>query len=393
MARSMVASWRANCSARWRNARIATQAGLHRHLARKRRRPPAGTADRESARHRLQRGALAALGFAAGRRVFSAEQAVVALSKPRFFARGNRPTLDRFVGRNHAERKPSILRARRSERDRRPFRRLVASYENGAPAIRRRLDLTFLRHARPGLAQSRAVVLQALDYLKRDSARGSALFFRRPTRSRWAWREELRRLGIPLDDGTGALAPGLFEQRCWQTWLALQEEPGVPRLIAWLRACEAQGVSVRLGRPLSARDVADVLESALGESLVDDLDFLARHLEDNPHEQSRGAQWPISCAGASPSGGGDVRRFLDTDPRGLALPGWEDHLARLQIDPPAWLRKRDETAFAAHVPRMAAGIDRFANPDARRGGQSFLRQGPSAHLRADDRPDAGVISS
>ena len=29
--------------------------------------------------------------------------------------------------------------------------------------------------------------------------------------------QELRRLNIPLDDGTGTWLPGLFERRCWQS--------------------------------------------------------------------------------------------------------------------------------------------------------------------------------
>jgi len=32
---------------------------------------------------------------------------------------------------------------------------------------------------------------------------------------------------------------------------------------------------------LSARNISDILENALGESLVDDLNFLALHLEEN----------------------------------------------------------------------------------------------------------------
>ena len=123
-----------------------------------------------------------------------------------------------------------------------PFAGLVASYEKGELGGAEDSGLTF-RVTPDMVSHIRAVVLQALDYLKRESCARLGIVFPEANALALGVAEELRRLGIPLDDGTGSLTPGLFERRCWRSWIALQEEPGVPRLIAWVRACEAQGVS------------------------------------------------------------------------------------------------------------------------------------------------------
>src|SRR6202034_1816113 len=122
------------------------------------------------------------------------------------------------------------------------FADLVASYEKGDPGthapVADGINLTF--RVTPELASHiRAVVMQALDYLKRDSCTRLGIVFPEANALALGVAEELRRLGIPLDDGTGSLAPGLFERRSWPGWLALQGEPGAARLIAWVRACEA----------------------------------------------------------------------------------------------------------------------------------------------------------
>jgi hypothetical protein len=316
--------------------RIASQAGLHRHLRRK-----------ASSREESLIANLLVVGFNAAHWplwdllkavVFSAGKTVVALSEPRFFAE----EIDQLWISSWEEvtRTESLSPIGPIVPDEPtvPFTALVASYEKGDPGEADTDDLTF--RVTPELASHiRAVVLQALDYLKRDSCTRLGIVFPEANALALGVAEELRRLGIPLDDGTGSLAPGLFERRCWQSWIALQEEPGVQRLIAWVRACEAQGVSCGMGPALSARDIADVLENALGESLVDDLNFLARHLEENSTGNRAGAmadflRQRIALPEAAP-----FAQFLAMTGEALTLPGWEEHLARLRIDPPAWLRK------------------------------------------------------
>jgi hypothetical protein len=119
-------------------------------------------------------------------------------------------------------------------------------------------------------------VLQTLSYLRGESCQRLGLIFPEANALSLGVAEELRRLGIPIDDGTGYLQPGPFEGRTWAAWLSLQEEPSVERLIEWLRAAEAEQLGD--GVSLDARAVADLLEDALGETLIDDLDFLALHL-------------------------------------------------------------------------------------------------------------------
>jgi len=316
---------------------IATQAGLHHHLRRE-----------ISLSNEPLIANLLMIGFNAAHWplwdllkavLFSAEQAIVALSEPRVFAEA----IDQLwtssweeVTQTEALSPPSPI----PSEDLAPFFTLVASYEKGEPGDVASADLTFC--VTPDLAsQIRAIVLQALDYLRRDSCTRLGIVFPEANALALGVAEELRRLGIPLDDGTGSLAPGLFERRCWPGWIALQEEPGVPRLIAWVRACEAQGVSCGLEESLSARAIADILENALGESLVDDLDFLARHLEENSTGNRAAAVADFLRRRIALPEEATFAAFLALTREALALPGWEEHLARLQVDPPVWLRKSD----------------------------------------------------
>ncbi|HEV3271909.1 MAG TPA: PD-(D/E)XK nuclease family protein [Candidatus Methylacidiphilales bacterium] len=315
--------------------RVATQAGLHRHLL------------SQAAHNGPFIASLLVIGFNAAHwplwdllkaAVFSAEQAVVALSKPRFFAE----EIDQLwissweeVAKTEALFPPGPISP---DDPPAPFVPLAASYEKGEPGISLEADLSFC--VTPDLASHvRAVVLQALDYLKRDSCARLGIVFPEANALALGVAQELRRLGVPLDDGAGSIEPGLFEKRCWRTWLALQDEPGAQRLIAWLRACEAQGVSSGLDQSLSARAVAETIEGALGESLVDDLPFLASRIGDDSKGCDSAAvadflRYRIALPEEAPFAG-----FLDLTRRALDLPGWQEHLARLQIDPPPWLLK------------------------------------------------------
>ncbi|MCE0523133.1 MAG: PD-(D/E)XK nuclease family protein [Methylacidiphilales bacterium] len=275
--------------------------------------------------------------------VFSAEQAVVALSEPRVFAEEiDQLWISSWEEIMHTE-SINPVDALSADLPEDPFATLAASYERGEHASGPHAalaDLTFC--VTPDLASHiHAVVLQALDYLKSDSCARLGIVFPEANALALGVAEELRRLGIPLDDGTGALAPGLFEKRGWQSWLALQEEPGVRRLIAWLRACEAQGVSCGLESPRSVRDIAEILDGALGETLVDDLDFLTLHLQDRATGNQSAVVADFLRRRIALPETATFARFLALTREALALPGWEDYLARLKIDPPLWLQKND----------------------------------------------------
>ena len=110
----------------------------------------------------------------------------------------------------------------------------------------------------------------------------------------------------------------------------------MPAMIAWLRACEAEGVSTGVHGQLDAREVAGTLDGALGETLVDDLDFLARHLESS-HRTNAGHVADFLRRRIVLPEHATFADFLALTRRAATLPGWENHLARLQIDPPSWL--------------------------------------------------------
>jgi hypothetical protein len=317
---------------------MATQAGLHRHLRKK-----ASASDEPLLANLL------VLGFNATHWplwdllqavVFSAEEAVVALSNPRFFAEAiDQLWRSSWEEMTNSEATSPIGPMRPAVADERPlpFSTLIASYEQGTRRTTIDGDLTF--RITPDLASHiRAVTLQALDYLKRDSCTRLGIVFAEANALALGVAGALRRLGFPLDDGIGFSAPGLFERRSWLSWIALQEEPGAPRLIAWLRACEAEGVSPGVEGSLTAREVANVLENALGETLIDDLSFLMLHLDASNRTHAGHVADFLRRRVALPERA-TFAGFLELTRRAVTLPGWENHDARLQIDPPAWLRE------------------------------------------------------
>jgi hypothetical protein len=317
---------------------IATQAGLHRRLLRE-------TASQKKAllAHLLVIGFNAAhwpLWDLLQAMVHSSEQTLIALSNPRTFGE----SVDQLWTSSWEEvtgsEVGSVIDPAGSSETEAPFLPLIASYEKGVPASEAPSGLTLL--ATSDLAtQIRAVVLQALDYLQHDSCTRLGIVFPEANALALGVAEELQRLGLPLDDGIGALAPGIFEQRCWQSWIALQEEPGVERLIAWLRACEAQGLSCGVEPALAAREMAGVIDSALGESLVDDLGFLARHLEEDVRWTRSGIVADFLRERVALPETATFPEFLAFTRQALTLPGWQDYLAQVELDPPQWLREAD----------------------------------------------------
>jgi hypothetical protein len=322
---------------RLKDLRLATQAGIHRELWRE-----------ASSRPTALLANLLVVGFNATHwplwdllkaAVFSTEQALIALSAPREFG----GEIDRlWIGSweeitSSESLVPDASNAAAQE-SAVPFSVLAASYEKGDTAPSSATDLTLL--VTPDYAsQIRAVVLQALDYLNRDSCARLGIVFPEPNALALGVAQQLRRLGLPLDDGIGSLAPGIFEKRSWQSWIALQEEPGVQRLIAWVRACEADGVSCGIEQALSTREIAQIVDSALGESLVDDLTFLAGHLAENSDSRRAAIVADFLRARIVLPDTATFADFLALTRRALAMPGWQHHLARLETDPPAWLRR------------------------------------------------------
>jgi hypothetical protein len=318
-----------------KNRGIATQAGLHRQLQKK------SSIENSLFAHLLMVGFNAAhwpIWDLLKAVVTSSEQAVVALSNPRVFAE----TVDQLWISSWEEvtQTEVTVPADSPSEPAAPFAPLAASYEKGESAVRASAELTLL--ATPDLvSQTRAVVLQALHYLQRDSCTRLGIVFPEANALALGVAEELQRLGFPLDDGIGALAPGIFERRGWQSWIALQEEPGVERMIAWLRACESEGLSCGIEPAMTAREMASVLDGVLGESLVDDLGFIARHLAENARGQHHGLVADFLRERIVLPEESTFAEFLALTRQALTLPGWQEYHAQLEIDPPPWLRDAD----------------------------------------------------
>ncbi len=206
-----------------------------------------------------------------------------------------------------------------------PLEPLARSYEEGAPAPADSAEVHFLATAELR-DQVRAVTLQALDYLRRPDCARLGLVFPEADALALGVAAQLRELAIPMNDSLGAFQPGLFEARPWQTWLELQEEPTVRRLIAWLRACEAAGLETGLPS-LTAERAAELLDRALGETMVDDLDFLAAHL--NPKETERRILADFLAKRPTLAEEGTVAGYLTTLQAALRRLGWKDLLSRL----------------------------------------------------------------
>jgi hypothetical protein len=313
---------------------IATQAGLHRRL-----RQEASASPQPEIANLLVSGFNAAhwpLWDLLKAVVLSTEQTVVALSQPGIFAE----TTDQLWNSSWEDfaKMEIVIPELPLEYPQATFSRLAASYESGDRGTIADLDLTFC--VTPNLAtQTRAVVLRALDFLQRDDCTRLGIVFPEANALALGVAGELRRLQVPMNDGPGTLTPGLFEQRGWQAWLALQEEPGVPHLIAWLRACDAEGRSAGAEPGLPMETIVNVVEGALGETLVDDLSFLAQHLEGNRGRNDARAVAEFLRNRVALPPDETFSKFLELTRQAFALRGWESLLEELEVEPPAWLRK------------------------------------------------------
>jgi hypothetical protein len=257
---------------------------------------------------------------------------VVALDSPRRFGE----SLDRlWVGswENFAEAAYDFPESLAEEESTGPLQGLAASYEEGKVLEAPVSNIHFL--ATPDLTtQSRAIVLQTLDYLKDPDCTRLGIVFPEANALALAVSDQLRALGLPLNDGPGAFQNGLFETRHWQTWLALQEEPTVRTLVHWLRACEAGGIPSGLISVPAAR-AAHLLEWALNQSLIDNLDFLAVQMEKGGGDEKIVADFlrtRIALPDESTFAG-----YLAATREALRRLKWKDLLAELPESAPTWL--------------------------------------------------------
>jgi hypothetical protein len=189
------------------------------------------------------------------------------------------------------------------------FEAWAASYETGTAEIDEAEEVAFLVSGDPA-SLVQAVVLQVAAYLADESCRRLGIIFPEENALSLMVAEELRRLGIPLDDGTGYPQPGIFERRPWPAWLKLQEEPSVENLLEWVRACEAADLpsgwsdarrhpGERAGRIARGRScVSRALPGGIGRG------------------QSRAAGGRIFAQTNPAAGKRHLRRFAQVDARG-----------------------------------------------------------------------------
>ena len=213
----------------------------------------------------------------------------------------------------------------------------VEAYEGGGTAEAVNADFSFL--AAPDLPRmAEGVVGKALAYLARPGCERLGIVFPEANALALEVARRLRELGVPLDDGTGFWRPGVREGRTWTAWLELQGDPCVERLVAWVRAAEAEGMD--FGTKLSARDVAEAVDGALGETLIDRLEFLRLHLEERERGQAEAAKFLKARVQLPESG--SLKEFLALTEKAVTGLGWAKRLRWDEVRIPAWMREGTE---------------------------------------------------
>lgn len=210
--------------------------------------------------------------------------------------------------------------------------------------------------------QARAIVTKALQYLAEPDCERLGVLF--PAAGALARRvaELLAQLDVPHHDGLAHLAPGPLEDAAWSAWLALQENPRLPTLLAFLRAQPEQ-----LFGGLVLSQVEDTLTRTFQELLFDDLPTLGTYLAHHPRRTTDTAladallSLPLLPANASL---GEFIKRTDEMARDL---GWTTRAAELQrlagdwrstlklgISRRSWLRWLGETLVSWRVTRATA---------------------------------------
>ena len=229
--------------------------------------------------------------------------------------------------------------AANGDQDETPFADWIASYERGGPGKLEKSAVSFIA-TNDVQTQIESIALQTLGWLRDKSCRRLGIVFPEANALSLGVAARLRELGVPLDDGTGHWQPGFFEQRAWPAWLAVQEEPSVQWLTEWVRACEAEGMPSGAEKEnLSAREATFSLDAALGESLVDHLDFLRLYLEESSTIGRAGPAADFLRRRVQLPENGTFPDFLATTRDALETLGWKDHLARIESVAPGWLRQ------------------------------------------------------
>jgi hypothetical protein len=317
-----------------RGAGVATQAGAHRALRR-----------HAAAKETSPIANLLVVGFNATHWplwdliraiVTAADDVTLSLLKPRAFAE----RIDQLWTGSWEEifAPATEISTATEEHEKKPFAPWIEAYESGGAGGLDDRNVAFIATAELS-AQVEAIVLQTLGWLRDKSCRRLGIVFSEENALSLGVAERLRGLGVPLDEGTSYWQPGLLEKRAWQTWLALQEEPSVERLTAWARACEAEKMSWDAPEGGGARDMAETLDFALGETLVDDLDFLHLYLEERTDRRSARDIARVVRQRTQLPKNGTFAEFLTETRRALETLGWQDHLARVDSVVPAWLGK------------------------------------------------------
>ena len=312
--------------------KLVTQAGLHRQLREiSVEKPPALIAD------------LLLLGFNAAHWplwdllqavVASSTEAVVALSNPTSFGeQADQLWLGSWEENFGEAQSPDGS----VEMEKIAFADFADAYQEGVTGDASTLDLNFLVAPDPA-TQHRAVTLQLLDYLARPDCTRLGLVFPEANALALGVADQLRQLGIPFNDGIGAIQPHLFECASWSAWLALLEEPSVATLLAWVRAAEIEKRSPSV--ELSAVEIADELDRASAETLIDDLDYVALVLESKTNPKPR-AVTAFLRQRATLAAEGSFAAFFATTQSALRRLGWNDFLELLPPAPPAWLCEND----------------------------------------------------
>ena len=83
------------------------------------------------------------------------------------------------------------------------------------------------------------------------------------------------------------------------------------------------------------------LKTRWAKRSVDDLPFLALHFAEKPDGNANAIADFLRHLIMLPDTA-TFANFHAMTRRALKLPGWEEHLARLQVQPPAWLKQRDQ---------------------------------------------------
>jgi PD-(D/E)XK nuclease superfamily protein len=306
-------------------AGVATQAGVHRALRR-----------HAAANETAPIANLLVAGFNANHWplwdlvraiVAAADGSTISLLKPRAFAE----KVDQlWIGSWEEVFAPAVEISQTSdEGEKTPFAPWIDAYESSGAGSLEDRNVAFIATAELS-TQVEAIALQALGWLRDKSCHRLGIVFAEENALSLGVAEQLRRLGVPLDEGTHYWQPGLFEKRAWQSWLALQEEPSVERLVAWSRACEVEGISWGAPEGIAAREVADMLDFALGETLVDNLDFLRLYLvERTDRSKARDVAGFLQRRTQLPEDG-TFAEFWAATRRALEALGWSDHLARIE---------------------------------------------------------------